>query len=495
MPGRQLTELLTGLEEVKVQTAMEQKEMMIGGLTADSREVRPGDLFAALPGARVDGRDFIDQAVGRGADAVLAPVGTSLKDYGRPVSLVTSDEPRRTLAQMAARFHGRQPRTIAAVTGTSGKTSVADFLRQIWTLADRKAASLGTLGLIPATAASKAPPYLTTPDPVALHACLKEVAEAGYEHLALEASSHGLDQYRLDGLTFSAAAFTNLSQDHLDYHPDMESYLNAKARLFGDLLPTGATAVLNADAPEFDRLAALCEKRGIEVLSYGLAGDDLRIVEARALPDGIALSLRMKGQDWQGKLDLIGTFQGHNVLAALGLALATGLEPSVALEALPKLVGVPGRLQRVAQTVSGAQVFVDYAHKPGALEAALTALRPHAEGRLIVVFGAGGDRDRGKRPLMGEIATRLADVVLVTDDNPRSEDPVAIRAEILAAAPGAREVSDRGGAIAAALAEADPGDLVLIAGKGHETGQIVGDKVLPFDDSEIARRLARGGQV
>ncbi|WP_455373560.1 UDP-N-acetylmuramoyl-L-alanyl-D-glutamate--2,6-diaminopimelate ligase [Limibacillus halophilus] len=492
--ARLLTELTKGLE-TRVQTTGTEGGLEIAGLTADSRQVSPGDLFAALPGSRADGRDFIDQAVAQGAVAVLAPEGTALKDYGRPVALLTDPEPRRALAKMAAAFYGRQPSRIAAVTGTSGKTSVADFTRQLWELTGERAASLGTLGLIPAGAATKAPPYLTTPDPVALHACLAEIAEGGYERLAIEASSHGLDQYRLDGLELSAAAFTNLSQDHLDYHPDMESYFQAKLRLFSELLPSDGAAVLNADVPQFERLAESCRARGVEVLSYGARGAALKLAEARPLPHGIALSLEIEGRKAECELSLIGAYQGHNALAAFGLALATGAEAGALLEALTKLKGVAGRLELVATTAKGAAVFVDYAHKPGALEAAIQALRPHTGKRLLCVFGAGGDRDRGKRPLMGEIATRLSDLVIVTDDNPRSEDPASIRAEILAAAPNALEIGDRAEAIAAALSEAREGDLVLIAGKGHESGQIIGDQVIPFDDAEVARRLAGGGDA
>ncbi|MEJ1994461.1 MAG: UDP-N-acetylmuramoyl-L-alanyl-D-glutamate--2,6-diaminopimelate ligase [Limibacillus sp.] len=490
--ARRLIDLTEGLE-VTVDKADTAGGIEIGGLTADSRQVGPGDLFAALPGSKADGRDFIDQAIEMGAAAILAPEGTRLKKQSRTVGLVTAREPRAVLARMAARFFDEQPRHIAAVTGTSGKTSVADFTRQLWELTGERAASLGTLGLIPKTAARKAPPYLTTPDPVALHACLAEISLSGYDHLAIEASSHGLDQHRLDGLKVEAAAFTNLSQDHLDYHKDMESYFRSKLRLFAELLQPGGTAVLNADVPEYAALAESCRAHGQKVHSYGLRGRALKLLAVRPLSHGIALEMEIDGRRSEAELALIGAYQGHNALAALGLAQATESDIDALLAALPKLKGVPGRLELVASSPKGAGVFVDYAHKPGALEAAIAALRPHTDGKLICVFGAGGDRDRGKRPQMGEIATRLADSVIVTDDNPRSESPAAIRAEIMAAAPGAREIGDRAEAIAAALEEAGQGDLVLIAGKGHETGQIVGDQVIPFDDAEVARRLCGGG--
>ena len=457
----------------------------IRGLSADSRKVGPGFLFAALPGSREDGRSYIDHAVDNGAVAVLAPTGTTLKDHEPPVRLLTDDNPRRRLALMAARFYGRQPEVVVAVTGTNGKTSVASFTRQIWRHQGRESASLGTLGLCPARPG--APQSLTTPDPIELHRCLASLAEDGVDHLVMEASSHGLDQYRLDGIKIMAAAFTNLSRDHLDYHGDMASYLAAKMRLFEELLAPGGTAVLNADLAIFEELCGLCSRRGIEVLSYGIADSDLRLMTQEPTPDGQSLMLDLLGRAHRVELPLVGTFQAPNALAALGLAIATGLTPEAAIEVLPRLKGVPGRMERVARTPAGGQVFVDYAHTPGALETVLQAIAPHTEARLWVVFGCGGDRDRGKRPIMGEIACRLADRVIVTDDNPRGEDPAAIRREILAAAPQAEEFSDRGEAIASAMAALGPGDVLVIAGKGHESGQIVGDRVLPFNDRDVAR--------
>ncbi|MFQ5774234.1 MAG: UDP-N-acetylmuramoyl-L-alanyl-D-glutamate--2,6-diaminopimelate ligase [Kiloniellaceae bacterium] len=457
----------------------------IRGLSADSRTVGRGFLFAALPGSRADGRAYIDEAVAKGAVAVLAPTGTRLKAYDRPVRLVTDDNPRRRLALMAARFYGRQPAVVAAVTGTNGKTSVASFTSQIWARIGRETASLGTLGLVPPR--PEAPKSLTTPDPVELHHCLAALAADGVDHLVMEASSHGLDQYRLDGVRIAAAAFTNLSRDHLDYHGDMAAYLAAKLRLFTELLAPGGVAVLNADLPVCEEVRASCANRGHRVITYGVSKSDLRLMAQEPTEHGQRLMLDLLGEVVALELPLAGTFQAANALAALGLALATGVSPQAAVEALSHLEGVPGRIERVARTPRGGLVYVDYAHTPDALETVLEALGPHTEGTLCVVFGCGGDRDPGKRPIMGEIARRLAGRVIVTDDNPRTEDPATIRREILAAAPGAEEFADRGEAIASAVAALGPGDVLVIAGKGHESGQIVGTRVLPFDDRDVAR--------
>jgi UDP-N-acetylmuramoyl-L-alanyl-D-glutamate--2,6-diaminopimelate ligase len=460
----------------------------IRALTEDSRKVEAGALFAALPGTRADGRDFIAEAVARGAAAILAPEGTRLPAGADGPVLVTSARPRHAFSLAAARFHGAQPAFLAAVTGTNGKTSVAAFCRQIWHHAGLRAASLGTLGLVPADLA-EGPGSLTTPDPVALHRCLAELAAKGVDHVAVEASSHGLAQERVDGLNLHAAAFTNLSQDHLDYHGDMESYFRAKARLFAEVLPADGTAVLNADAPQAGALGEICRHRGLRVWDYGCANPDaaLRLEGRSADPTGQDLRLNVFGHETRLRLPLVGRFQVMNALAALGLAMASGVDRDTALAALPRLEGAPGRMQRVAETAQGAAVFVDYAHTPDALETVLDALRPHARNRLVVVFGAGGDRDRGKRPMMGRIAKERAERVIVTDDNPRGEDPAAIRREILAAAPDAEEIGDRAAAIRAAIGGLAPGDVVLIAGKGHETGQIVGETILPFDDTATAR--------
>jgi UDP-N-acetylmuramoyl-L-alanyl-D-glutamate--2,6-diaminopimelate ligase len=464
----------------------------ISGLTADSREVRPGYLFAALPGAKLDGRRFIDDAVARGAVAILTDDWhglDALRSGQNPVAIVGDANPRRRLALMAARFHAPQPHTIAAVTGTSGKTSVAAFARQLWQRAGHPAASLGTLGIVaPGFTRAGA---LTTPDPVTLHRELAELARAGIDHVALEASSHGLDQFRLDGLAVSIGVFTNLSHDHLDYHPTMAAYFAAKTRLFAEIMPSNATAVLNADVPEFAPLAAICRQRGQTILSFGRAeAADLRVLATDFRLGHVALSLRIFGAEATVVLrHLVGDFQAMNAMAAYGIALASGGRAEQLLEALAELDNVPGRMQRVAAHPNGAPIYVDYAHKPDALQTVLSALRPHVVGRLVVVFGCGGDRDAGKRPLMGAIAHRLADRVIVTDDNPRSERPALIRAAILAACPGAGEIGDRRRAIRAAITGLAAGDLLVIAGKGHESGQIVGGTVHPFDDAAVAREI------
>ncbi len=466
------------------------EEIAIVGLTADSRQVRPGFLFAALPGVHADGREFIADALRNGAVAVLAPPGTRLPVSD--VSLVVDENPRRGLALMAARFYHRQPATIAAVTGTNGKTSVAWFLSQIWTALGHPAACLGTLGLFAPGIVEKG--SLTTPDPVALHRQLARLGAQGIEHLVLEASSHGLDQHRLDGVRVTAAAFTNLSRDHLDYHGSIEAYLTAKLRLFADLLIDGGTAVVNIDAEHGGRVLAVVRERRLAALTYGAdAAADLRLLGALPGADGQRLDVILRGRTRAAvDLPLAGAFQASNALCAAGLALACGADADRVLAALAGLQPVPGRLQRVAVR-DGAAVYVDYAHTPDALANVLAALRPFCRGRLTVVFGCGGDRDPGKRAPMGAIAARLADRVVVTDDNPRGEAPAAIRAAILAGCPDAREIGDRAEAIAAAIAGLAPGDVLLVAGKGHETGQIIGDRVLPFDDADVVRAIVAEG--
>lgn len=483
-----LSELLDNATIV-VETGVPAEDVEIRGLTSDSRMVEPGYLFAALPGRRADGRDFIADALARGAAAVLGPPGSQalIARAGGSVPLIADENPRRRFALMAARFYLHQPRVIAAVTGTNGKTSVAAFTRQIWDRLGFRAASIGTLGLVAPNL--ERPGALTTPDPVDLHRILRELADDGVEYLAMEASSHGLEQYRLDGVRIRAAGFTNLSRDHLDYHASMEAYLAAKMRLFEAVMAPGGTAVLNADAPEFDALAQICVVRGHDILSYGAAGEDLRLEGSEPSAYGQHVTVTVLGERAEMKLPLLGTFQAQNALCALGLAIACGADHEAALEAIEYLKGPRGRLELVAHHPSGAPVYVDYAHTPDALENVLAALRPHAAGRLVLVFGCGGDRDPGKRPLMGAVAGRLADVVIVTDDNPRSEDPAAIRRQIMApqGVPGACEIGERAEAIRAAVALLEPDDVLLIAGKGHETGQILRDKVLPFDDAEAAR--------
>ncbi len=458
------------------------------GVTADSREASEGALFVAIPGTHADGRRFIGDAVQRGAAAVLAPPGTQWPPGVPPRPLIEDPEPRRRLAQIAAALAGAQPATTIAVTGTNGKTSSVEFLRQIWTLAGHKAASLGTLGVIaPGFAAG---PGLTTPDPVALSATLAALARADVQHAAMEASSHGLDQFRLDGVRLAAGAFTNLTRDHLDYHGDMAAYRAAKLRLFAELLPDGAPAVActTLDTETMAALQALARSRRIDLRTVGEGGTALRLIAATPRPDGQVLRLMAGGAEREVMLPLPGRFQADNALVAAALAMATGVRD--ALDLLERLAGVRGRMELAARLPNGAAVYVDYAHTPDALERLLMALRPHTRGRLAVVLGAGGDRDPGKRPLMGAAAAKFADGVIVTDDNPRNEDPAAIRAAVRAGCPRALEVAGREAAIAAGMAALGPDDVLAVAGKGHEQGQIIGGTVLPFDDVAVVRRLA-----
>ncbi len=463
-------------------------ETEIAGLTADSRAVRPGMLFAALKGSRADGLDFAAAAGAAGAAAVLGDARLEALDL--KTAKVVAADPRRTFARMAARLHGPQPAHAVAVTGTNGKTSTASFTLQLWRATGHAAASLGTLGLdAPGFAAGES---LTTPDPVALHRTLEAVAAAGIDRVVMEASSHGLDQRRLDGVRLEAGAFLNLTRDHLDYHGTIEAYLAAKWRLFDTLLPRGARAVLNADMPEHVEFTARARARGLDVIDFGRRARRLRLVEQIPAPDGQTLTLELDGRRTLVDLPVVGAFQAHNLLAALALAEAAGGDRDALLAAAAHLRGPRGRMELAARHASGAAVFVDYAHTPDALEQALAGLRPHSRGLLVVVFGCGGDRDRGKRPEMGAIASRLADRVIVTDDNPRSEDPARIRRAILAAAPRAIEIGDRAMAIAEGLAELRAGDILLVAGKGHESGQIVGDEAHPFDDASVVRRILAG---
>jgi UDP-N-acetylmuramoyl-L-alanyl-D-glutamate--2,6-diaminopimelate ligase len=468
--------------------ALNMPPVPITGLTADSRLVAPGFLFAALPGIQADGRRFIAAAVQKGAAAILAPHGTEWPPGVPPRPLILHAEPRRALALMAAAHAGPQPAHVIAVTGTNGKTSTVDFIRQLFTLAGKPAASLGTLGLV-------APGHtggggLTTPDPVALAASLAQLAREGVQHAALEASSHGLDQFRLDGVRLEAAGFSNLTRDHLDYHGGMAAYRAAKLRLFADLLPPGACAVLNADMDPGTLVALreIARARRFDLRSVGEAGTAIRLRGTTPLPHGQVIDIETHGVARQVELRLPGRFQADNVLLAVALAEAVGL--SAPWQYVPRLVGVRGRMELAATLANGAAAYVDYAHTPDALERLLQALRPHTAGRLICVFGAGGDRDGGKRPLMGAAVARLADRAIITDDNPRSEDPAAIRAAIRAACPAAIEIGDRAAAIAAGLAELGAGDVLVVAGKGHEQGQTVGRAVLPFDDVTTIRAIA-----
>jgi UDP-N-acetylmuramoyl-L-alanyl-D-glutamate--2,6-diaminopimelate ligase len=465
----------------------------IQGVTSDSRAVRPGFLFAALPGNATDGRRFIPDAVARGAVAVLVPRDTDGFGLNTPgieagVCLIADENPRHRLACIAARFYEEQPGTVVAVTGTNGKTSVAEFARQLWRAVGADSASLGTLGLV--TSAGRSCPGLTTPDPVVLHACLRDLVAQGVGRVAVEASSHGLDQCRLDGVQLRAAAFTNFSQDHLDYHRTMRTYLVAKLRLFSELLVEGGTAVLNLDALECPEIMAICRERGVAVTTYGEAkAAHFRIVWREPTRTGQELSLRIDGREHRVFLPLVGDFQAMNAIAALALvARADDRDGADYLEGLASLVGVPGRLQNVGRHPSGAPVYVDYAHTPDALATLLQTLRPHVSGRLVCVFGAGGDRDPSKRALMGLAVAEGADRAIVTDDNPRNEDPALIRRAVIAGRLEVLEIGDRQAAIFAGLDGLKDGDALVITGKGHERGQIVGDIVLPFDDAEVAGR-------
>ncbi|ARJ70657.1 UDP-N-acetylmuramoyl-L-alanyl-D-glutamate--2,6-diaminopimelate ligase [Paracoccus contaminans] len=481
MEARQLSRL--GL------TAADGRDPQITGISLDSRAVRDGHLFAALPGSAAHGADFIPYALRQGAAAVLtdrAGAGLAADALARShAALVVAEDPRAALAGAAALWFGAQPETVVAVTGTSGKTSVATFTRQIWQALGHSAISLGTMGVQGDYTAKLAH---TTPDPLTLHRVLAEAAAAGVTHAAMEASSHGLDQRRLDGVRVAAGAFTNFSQDHLDYHKDFDSYFAAKALLFSHILEPGAAAVICTDGERGRQAAQIAQDRGLVLTTYGRAeGCDLRILAQRYDATGQELRFSLNGQVHLVRLDLIGGFQAENVLCAAGLCIAAGADPARVIAALPGLTTVRGRMELAAQRMNGAAVFVDYAHKPGAVIAALQSLRPHVMGRIIAVIGAGGDRDRGKRPLMGQAARQFADVVFVTDDNPRTEDPAAIRAEVMAGAGhDATEVGDRAEAILRAVDVLEPGDAALIMGKGHETGQIVGSDVFPFDDAEQA---------
>lgn len=459
----------------------------VAGITADSRKIKPGFLFVAVSGAKTHGAHFARQAIAAGAVGVMA----EQRPDGLPdtIVFVPVKNARRALALAAANFYPRQPASIAAVTGTSGKTSVAAFTRQIWSTLGHQAASIGTVGVV----SPKGERYgsLTTPDPVELHRTLDQLSGEGVTHLALEASSHGLDQHRLDGVRISAGAFTNLSRDHLDYHPTIEAYLTAKLRLFEDLIVTGGTAVVGIDDCYAGQIVEAARTRRLKVLTVGEHGEDIKLTGGSI--DGFAQVVGMThgGRTYRVRLPLVGAFQVQNAGLAAGVAIATGAEPAQAFAALENLTGAKGRLELVGNR-NGAPIFIDYAHKPDALKKALESLRPYASGRLTLVFGAGGDRDTGKRPIMGRVAAEGADRVIVTDDNPRSENPAQIRAAILADAPGAVEIGDRAEAIRKAITDLKAGDVLLIAGKGHETGQIVGDRVLPFSDHDAVATALQG---
>lgn len=473
--------------EIAAQLNPETGNIDISAITADSRQVVPGSLFVALSGTKADGSVFIADAIARGAAAVVA----GAKSAGETtVPVLVAETPRRVLALAAANFHGLQPHTMVAVTGTAGKTSVASFTRQIWAHAGFAAAMIGTTGVI----APGRNDYgsLTTPDPVSLHKLLAELAESGVTHAAMEASSHGLDQYRLDGVRLAAAGFTNLGRDHMDYHPTVEDYMAAKMRLFDGVLPKGSPAVIFADDAWSGQAIAAAEAAGQEVLTVGRKGEYLTLKRVEHFRHKQIAEIHVGDAIFEVHLPLAGDFQIANALVAAGLAMSTGVGTKATMAALEKLQGASGRLELVGHTDDGALAYVDYAHKPDALENVLTSVRPFTTGRIIVVFGCGGDRDKGKRPIMGEIATRLADVVIVTDDNPRSEVPATIRSEIMAAAKGAIEIGDRAEAIKAAVDMLKSGDTLIVAGKGHEEGQTVGSVTLPFSDHAELRNALGG---
>ncbi len=456
----------------------------VTGFAIDHRKVTRGNVFGAFRGAVFNGEDFIAAAVQRGAVAVVARPEAKVEGA---VDLA-DDEPRRLFAQMASKYFGPYPETVVAVTGTNGKTSTVEMTRQIWRMLGHRSASIGTLGVT--TSDDQVKTGLTTPDIVTFLSNMAGLKRMGISHVAYEASSHGLDQYRAEGVPLAAAAFTNFSRDHLDYHRSMDAYFEAKMRLFEEVIEPGETAVIWTDDAKSDEVIARAKRRGLKVMTVGRKGEAIRLVEQTPTPLGQALILEHDGKQHRLALPLIGAYQASNVMTAAALVLATGGEWRDVFSAMGRVSPVRGRLERAVISRAGAPVYVDYAHTPDALEAAIEALKPHVEGKLIIVFGAGGDRDPGKRAPMGEAATRLADVVIVTDDNPRSEDPAKIRAGIMAGAPGAIEVAGRKDAIARALETASAGDIVLLAGKGHETGQIIGTRVLPFDDALVARECA-----
>ncbi|MES2843894.1 MAG: UDP-N-acetylmuramoyl-L-alanyl-D-glutamate--2,6-diaminopimelate ligase [Pseudomonadota bacterium] len=469
-------------------TARGGRDPVLTGITVDSRAVRDGMLFAALPGARMQGAEFIGPALRMGAAAILTDgAGARLAAEalaGSDAALIVAEDARGALAGAAALWFGAQPETMVAVTGTNGKTSVATFTRQIWMALDHAAINIGTTGVEGAWAAASSH---TTPDAITLHRMLSDAAAAGVTHAAMEASSHGLDQRRMDGVRLVAAGFTNFTQDHLDYHGTMQSYFDAKMGLFSRVLPSEGVAVVNMNDPRGSDVVAVARARGQRLLTVGHAeGCDLRLLGQRYDATGQDVRFQWQGQPHQVRLNLIGGFQAENVALAAGLVIAAGEDPARVFPVLPTLTGVRGRMQLAATRTNGAAVFVDYAHTPDAIETALRALRPHVMGRIVIVFGAGGDRDRTKRPLMGQAARANADVLYVTDDNPRSEDPATIRAEILQACPDANEVGDRAEAILRGVDALGPGDALLVAGKGHETGQVIAGDVYPFDDVEQA---------
>ena len=465
------------------------------GLTSDSRKVAPGFLFAALSGSKTDGGKFLKDAVARGASAVLGTPDLAADAAALNVRFIPAANPRAALAAFAAAFYGKQPEVVAAITGTKGKSSIVAFLREIWTHNGHAAASLGTVGVIGPKGAM--PLSHTTPDPVEIHALLAKRAEEGVDHLAVAASSHGLDQYRLDGVRIRACGFTNITRDHMDYHSTFEHYLAAKLRLFSELVQDGGIAVVNADAEHSEKFIAAAKARKLTLLKVGEKGESITLTQRTSIGDAQQLSLSYGGETYEMTLPLAGAFQASNALVAAGIAIGLGEDAGKTFAALARLKGAPGRMEKVAFAASGAPIYLDYAHTPDSLEKVLEALRPHTKAKLHIVFGCGGDRDKGKRPLMGAVAAKLADQVIITDDNPRTENAAAIRAEILAAAPNASEIGDRREAIRAAIADLQGGDVLVLAGKGHETGQYINGVTHPFSDRDeaLAAALAWGGRA
>ena len=460
-------------------------------LTSDSRKVTRGGLFAALAGSKTDGARFVADAVARGAVAVLARPERADEANALGVAFIADENPRLGLARLAAEFYGAQPDVVAAITGTKGKSSIVAFLREIWTALGKPAASLGTVGVIGPKGAM--PLSHTTPDPVEIHALLAQLKKDGVEHLAIEASSHGLDQFRLDGVKIQAAGFTNITRDHMDYHSTFEHYLAAKLRLVDEVVAPGGVAVINADGEHADAFIAAAKRRDLRLITTGELGETIKLSARESRSDAQDLTLTFAGNTYKVLLPLAGAFQASNALVAAGLAIGLGEDPTKVFAALAHLKGAPGRMEKVAFTASGAPIYVDYAHTPDSLEKVLQALRPHTQNKLRVVFGCGGDRDKGKRPLMGQIAAALADDIIVTDDNPRTEDSATIRKSILAEIPKALEIADRRAAIATAITALNAGDVLVIAGKGHETGQYVNGQVIPFSDRDEAIKAAIAG--
>ena len=469
--------MLSQLTDLRIKDDVE-----ISMITADSRMVVPGALFAAIPGTAFDGRDFIESAISNGASAILTTPG--LADM--PIPCIAVDEPRLTYSQIAARFYAGQPECLIAMTGTNGKSSTVEFLRQIWAYAGLKAACFGTLGV--QSPQGYQPLTHTTPDAVALHKTLSELQVSGVTHAGMEASSHGLDQYRLDGVNITAAGFSNLTQDHFDYHPTMEDYFKAKARLFTELTPADAPVVINVNDEFGQRLSDICKARGQDVMRVGWTGEDIRIDEVMPRRASQVLTLIVRGTRYKVDLPLAGEFQTLNAISALGLAIATGVGQDTAVAALGHLYGVAGRMERAGQHLNGAPVFVDFAHTEDGLDKLLRSVRPHTMGKIVLVFGCGGDRDPDKRAKMGRMAAKLADDIIVTDDNPRTENAASIRKAVLVGCPDATEIGDRARAIAQGLSRLGPQDCLVIAGKGHEQGQIIGDQIIPFSDVKVARR-------